>query len=116
MDKKFRTITLFILSFILFRFSIQAEVKVTSSEHIVDVLQSETRIIMLYATREEAAEILDWAKEKELTGNNYVWIVTQSVIGESRNGQAPSKSTFPIGMLGKPRTLTHTQYPLYTAY
>ena len=116
MDKKFRTITLFILSFILFRFSIQAEVKVTSSEHILDVLQSETRIIMLYATREEAAEILDWAKEKELTGNNYVWIVTQSVIGESRNGQAPSKSTFPIGMLGKARTLTQTQCPLYTAY
>lgn len=56
---------------------------------------------MLYATREEAAEILDWAREKELTGNNFVWIVTQSVIGESRNGQAPSKSTFPIGMLGK---------------
>ena len=56
---------------------------------------------MLYATREEAAEILDWAREKELTGNNFVWIVTQSVIGESRNGQAPSKSTFPIGMLGE---------------
>ena len=75
--------------------------KVTKSEHIDDILQSDTRIIMLYATREEAAEILDWAKEKELTGNDYVWIVTQSVIGESRNGQAPSKSTFPIGMLGK---------------
>ena len=59
------------------------------------------RIIMLYATREEAAEILDWAKGRGLTGNNYVWIVTQSVIGESRNGQAPSKPTFPIGMLGK---------------
>ena len=56
---------------------------------------------MLYATREEAAEILDWAKGRGLTGNNYVWIVTQSVIGESRNGQAPSKPTFPIGMLGK---------------
>ena len=55
---------------------------------------------MLYATREEAAEILDWAKGRGLTGNNYVWIVTQSVIGESRNGQAPSKPTFPIGMLG----------------
>ena len=75
--------------------------KVTKSEHIDEILQSETRIIMLYATREEAAEILDWAKGRGLTGNNYVWIVTQSVIGESRNGQAPSKPTFPIGMLGK---------------
>ena len=26
---------------------------------------------MLYATREEAAEILDWAKGRGLTGNNY---------------------------------------------
>ena len=37
----------------------------------------------------------------DLTGHNYVWIVTQSVIGESRNGVAPTKPQFPIGMLGK---------------
>ena len=58
------------------------------------------RIILLYATREEAANILDWARERELTGNNFVWIVTQSVIGESKNGIAQTKPQFPVGMLG----------------
>ena len=55
---------------------------------------------MLYATKEEAASILDWARERELTGNNFVWIVTQSVIGESKNGVAQTKPQFPVGMLG----------------
>ena len=41
------------------------------------------------------------SRDSELTGNDYVWIVTQSVIGESKNGVAPSKSQFPVGMLGK---------------
>ena len=56
---------------------------------------------MLYATREEAARLLEWARERELTGHDYVWIVTQSVIGESRAGVAPTKPQFPVGMLGE---------------
>ena len=59
------------------------------------------RIILLYATREEAARLLEWARERELTGHDYVWIVTQSVIGESRGGVAPTKPQFPVGMLGE---------------
>lgn len=60
-----------------------------------------SRIILLYATREEAARLLEWARERELTGHDYVWIVTQSVIGESRAGVAPTKPQFPVGMLGE---------------
>ena len=82
------------------RFFIQAEVKVTKEEHIQKLVDSETRIILLYSTKEEANNIMSWAHDKELTGNNYVWIVTQSVIGESRKGKASAKSQFPIGMLG----------------
>ena len=59
------------------------------------------RIILLYATREEAARLLEWARERDLTGHDYVWIVTQSVIGESRGGVAPTKPQFPVGMLGE---------------
>ena len=44
---------------------------------------------------------MECAREKELTGNNYVWIVTQSVIEESRKGTASAKPQFPVGMLGK---------------
>ena len=35
------------------------------------------------------------------SGHKYVWFVTQSVIGEGRNGVAPAKHQFPIGMLGR---------------
>ena len=36
------------------------------------------------------------AKEKGLTGKSYVWIATQSVIGETRE----ALPDFPTGMLG----------------
>ena len=85
----------------IFRFFIQAEVKVTKEEHIDKLVDSETRIILLYSTKDEANNIMEWARGKELTGNNYVWIVTQSVIGESRKGTASAKPQFPVGMLGK---------------
>ena len=84
-----------------FRFFIQAEVKVTKEEHIEKLVDSETRIVLLYCTKEEANNILEWARDKDLTGNNYVWIVTQSVIGESRKGTASAKPQFPVGMLGE---------------
>ena len=38
-----------------------------------------------------------WAKEAGLTGRSYVWIGTQSVIGESTEALAD----LPAGMLGK---------------
>lgn len=51
--------------------------------------------MLLYATREEAADILSAAGDLHLTGENFVWIVTQSVLGSM---QQPNK--FPVGMLG----------------
>lgn len=57
---------------------------------------SEARIILLYSTREEARSILKAAEQMGLTGEKYVWIATQSVIGSTR--EAPAE--FPIGMLG----------------
>ena len=40
---------------------------------------------------------MKWAKEAGLTGKSYVWIATQSVIGESKE----ALPDFPAGMLGK---------------
>ena len=57
---------------------------------------SETRIVLLYSTRQEASHIMEWAGELGLTGKNFVWIATQSVIGESKE---PTPE-FPAGMLG----------------
>ena len=44
----------------------------------------------------EGAKIMKWAKEAGLTGRSYVWIVTQSVIGEGT-----ALADLPAGMLGK---------------
>jgi hypothetical protein len=53
--------------------------------------------MLLYSTTDEAKEILSAAKARGLTGRNYVWIATQSIIGS--NPVTPDE--FPIGMLGK---------------
>ena len=47
----------------MFRFFIQAEVKVTKEEHIEKLVDSETRIILLYSTKDEANNIMEWARE-----------------------------------------------------
>lgn len=62
-----------------------------------DLAESEARIILLFATREEALEIMGAATDLGLTGKHYVWIVAQSVVGT--NLDTPPGS-FPPGMLG----------------
>ena len=51
----------------------------------------------LQINRQEGSNIMRWAKEAGLTGKSYVWIATQSVIGESKE----ALPDFPAGMLGK---------------
>ena len=98
-----------------FMFYIQAEVKVTTAAHMEELVASETRIILLYSTKvkfigtdflnvdqDEANNIMGWARERDLTGTSYVWVVTQSVIGEMSGTPArfTARPQFPIGMLG----------------
>ena len=78
-------------------FRIQVEAKVTSREDLRNLELSETRILLLYSTKPEARQIMEWAKEAGLTGDSYVWVTTQSVIGESKE----ASSDFPAGMLGR---------------
>ena len=53
--------------------------------------------MLLYSTKKEAELIMQAAERLDLTGKNYVWIVTQSVIGTNED----KKGGFPVGMLGK---------------
>ena len=78
-------------------FRIQLEAKVTSKEDLRKVKETETRILLLYATRVEGDDIMKWATEFGLTTKNYIWIATQSVI--SKEKRAPFN--FPPGMLGR---------------
>ena len=68
-----------------------------SKEDLRELQLSETRIILLYSTRQEGNDIMRWAGESGLTGNSFVWIATQSVIGEIKE----ALPELPAGMLGK---------------
>lgn len=79
-----------------YRFTILNSVLVTKNSDLQQLVASESRVMLLYCTREEALRILQAARGFKITGENYVWVVTQSVM---ENLQAPQ--LFPVGMLGK---------------
>jgi glutamate receptor ionotropic, NMDA 2B len=81
------------------RFTILNTVVVTRPADLKELQNTESRVMLLYSTREEAQYILSAARDLKLTGENYVWVVTQSVI-ENRQ----PLSQFPIGMLGEYKT------------
>ncbi|XP_011338404.1 glutamate receptor ionotropic, NMDA 2B isoform X6 [Ooceraea biroi] len=78
-----------------FKFTILSAILVTEPHDLLELVNSESRVMLLYSTREEAIHILTAARDYKITGENYVWVVTQSVI---ENLQTPSQ--FPVGMLG----------------
>ncbi|XP_046817536.1 glutamate receptor ionotropic, NMDA 2B isoform X5 [Vespa crabro] len=78
-----------------FKFNILSAVQVTNASDLLELVNSESRVMLLYSTREEAMHILKAAEDYKITGENYVWVVTQSVIETLQ-----SASQFPIGMLG----------------
>ncbi|XP_049809423.1 glutamate receptor ionotropic, NMDA 2B-like [Schistocerca nitens] len=79
-----------------FKFNILNTILVTKPGDLQELVNSESRVMLLYSTREEAVHILKAARDLKITGENYVWVVTQSVI---ENRETPSH--FPVGMLGK---------------
>lgn len=80
-----------------FKFTILNAVLVAKNGDLAALVDSDARVMLLYCTKEEAIDILTAAKDFQLTGENYVWVVTQSVIENPL--QAPYQ--FPVGMLGK---------------
>ncbi|UXI14735.1 MACRO domain-containing protein 2 [Sarcoptes scabiei] len=73
-------------------------------EELRSLSLSEARVILLYSTKREAQEIFAAAEELNLTTKNYMWIVTQSVLGRGA-GYAPGE--FPTGILGVHFNTTH---------
>ncbi|XP_067640848.1 glutamate receptor ionotropic, NMDA 2B isoform X2 [Eurosta solidaginis] len=78
-----------------FKFTILNSIVVTRTSDLMELVNSEARVMLLYATQGEAVTILRAAEEMKLTGENYVWVVSQSVIEKK-----DAHSQFPIGMLG----------------
>lgn len=83
-------------SLICSRFTILNAVLYTRPNDLVELVNSESRVMLLYCTREEAIHILNNARDLKITGENYVWVAAQSVIA---TGTPPTQ--FPVGMLGK---------------
>ncbi|KFM57880.1 hypothetical protein X975_07745, partial [Stegodyphus mimosarum] len=54
-----------------------------------ELATSEARVFLLYCNRQEAMYIMRAANELDLTGKNYVWIVTQSVVGAAFGNTPP---------------------------
>lgn len=81
-----------------FKFVILQSILWLKENDLAPLKESEARILLLYCTQDEAVKIMDDARSKNLTGSNYVWIVTQSVIGEKLKDI--SSLDLPIGMLG----------------
>ena len=69
----------------------------TSKEDLAALELSDSRIVLLYSTRQEGSDIMKWAAGAGLTGNSFVWVATQSVIGEIKE----ALPELPAGMLGK---------------
>lgn len=78
-----------------FKFTILNSIIVTKPNDLVDLVDSEARVMLLYCTKGEAIDILKAANDYQLTGENYVWVVTQSVIENTQ-----PHTQFPVGMLG----------------
>ncbi|GFR22435.1 glutamate receptor ionotropic, NMDA 2A [Trichonephila clavata] len=67
---------------------------------MLELTNSEARVFLLYCNRQEAMYIMRAANELDLTGKNYIWIVTQSVVGPAFDNTPPPPD-FPPGLLGK---------------
>lgn len=68
--------------------------------NLSELAASEVRIILLYCTQTEAAKIMIRAEQIGLTSNKYLWLVTQSVVGNPEDN-LNIRESLPTGMIGK---------------
>ncbi|XP_076458545.1 uncharacterized protein LOC143292240 [Babylonia areolata] len=89
-----------------FEFKILSEIRLrngTDKEKIQSQLKEDidpdTRIILLHSSSREANTILDVAEKMQLTGREYVWILTAAALGDKSAGDVASRS-LPMGLFG----------------
>ena len=84
------------------KLSVQSVFKATESNDwdMAAIAQSETRIFLLYCTWSEVSKLMERAKAFGLHSPKYLWLVTQSVVGDPQD-KSINRRALPIGMLGK---------------
>ena len=87
---------------LLLRFIIQEEFKLSEASQysVSEISKSEVRIILLYCTQAEAKVILTNGAKVGLNTSNYLWIVTQSVVGDTGEKMMGLADSYHVGMLG----------------
>ena len=87
---------------LLLRFIIQEEFKLSEASQysVSEISKSEVRIILLYCTQAEAKLILTNGAKVGLNTSNYLWIVTQSVVGDTGEKMMGLADSYHVGMLG----------------
>lgn len=65
-----------------------------------------TQGVLCYC-RKEAQQILELAKTMDLTGKEYVWIVSQSIVGNIEGQWKAAPDEFPIGLFGRSHSSPH---------
>ena len=76
------------------------KVSESSGWDLTELAHSEVRIILLYCTQLEASKIMVQAGKHGLTNINYLWLVTQSVVGDPDEIRS-TRNNLPTGMIGK---------------
>ena len=93
--------------YFFFRFELLGVVQLdstTNDQYIRDKLnilvETDSRVFLLYSTRDDAKAIFKIAQEMNLTNTSFVWIVTQSIVSHSSISYSTYQH-YPIGILGK---------------
>ena len=93
-------------------FVVQGVFKVSEASgwDVSEVAATEVRILLLYCTQAESGLILGSAAAAGLTSPEYLWMVTQSVVGDP-NDRSSSRKSLPVGMIGKLFVLLCQRHP-----
>lgn len=81
-----------------FNFTVLSSVLVKQKEDLLLLISTRARILLLSCTKDEAKWIMREAVKLGLTGSKYVWIVTQSVLGDKLTDI--DNQDLAVGMLG----------------
>lgn len=86
-EKRFRLVT---------ELTIRNTSLVSITKNLKELKHTDTRVILLYATRSETLNIMEVAQKVGMTNSKYMWIVNHKSIGSIRSRQ----SSLPSGLLG----------------
>lgn len=87
----------------------------TGLAQVGEIMASEARILLLYSTQDEAGTILGNAARAGLNSSQYLWLVTQSVVGDPSQKMGKVDCSESISDAGKMHLTGYGQFPCWDA-